>query len=85
MYSLSVTQYYDTLTDLDVKCHRRSEKKRKESQQIGPEGKHVYRFISNWILFLKKRNGSRSLRPKTISVPDSLVQNDFLQGLIELT
>ena len=30
MYSLSVTQSYDTLTDLDVKCHRRSEKKKKK-------------------------------------------------------
>ena len=26
MYSLSVTQFYDTLADLDVKCHRRNEK-----------------------------------------------------------
>ena len=51
MYSLSVTQSYDTLTDLGVKCHRRSEKKRKAGLQIGPEGKHVYRFTSNWIFF----------------------------------
>ena len=27
MYSLSVTQFYDTLADLDLKCHRRNEKK----------------------------------------------------------
>ena len=30
MYSLLVTQFHDTLTDLDVKCHRRSEKKEKK-------------------------------------------------------
>ena len=29
MYSLLVTQFYDTLTDLDVKCHRRIEKEKK--------------------------------------------------------
>ena len=43
MYSLSVTQSYDMLTDLDVKCQE-VKKERKESRQIGPEGKHVYRF-----------------------------------------
>ena len=30
MYSLLVTQFYDTLTDFDVKCHRRSGKKEKK-------------------------------------------------------
>ena len=33
LYSLSVTQFYDTLADLDVKCHRRNEKKKKKSAE----------------------------------------------------
>ena len=35
MYSLSVTQSQDTLTDLDVKCHRRSENREKKVGRWG--------------------------------------------------